>query len=55
LIAVSTPVPGSVKEEWVMEMTDDSIVFVQANPVPGVWPWEVKETSTWIVVRRITT
>jgi malate dehydrogenase (oxaloacetate-decarboxylating) len=42
LIAVSTPVPDSVKQQWVMEMTDDSIVFVQANPVPEVWPWEAK-------------
>jgi malate dehydrogenase (oxaloacetate-decarboxylating) len=49
LIALSTPGPGTVKQEWVAEMAHDSIVFVCANPVPEIWPWEAKEAGARIV------
>ena len=30
-------------------MADDAIVFVCANPVPEIWPWEAKEAGARIV------
>jgi malate dehydrogenase (oxaloacetate-decarboxylating) len=49
LVAASTPGPGVVKPEWVREMAGDSIVFLLANPVPEMWPWEAKEAGARIV------
>jgi malate dehydrogenase (oxaloacetate-decarboxylating) len=49
LIAASTPGPGVVKKEWVRAMNKDSIVFLLANPVPEMWPWEAKEAGARIV------
>jgi malate dehydrogenase (oxaloacetate-decarboxylating) len=48
-IAMSTPVPGTVKKEWVADMQDDSIVFACANPTPEIWPWEAQEAGARIV------
>ena len=47
-IAASKPGPGTIKKEWVAEMSDDSIVFATANPVPEIWPWEAKEVGVKI-------
>jgi malate dehydrogenase (oxaloacetate-decarboxylating) len=49
LIALSKPGPGTIKPEWVASMAKDSIVFVCANPVPEIWPWEAKEAGARIV------
>ncbi len=49
VIAASTPGPGVIKKEWVMEMNKDPIVFAEANPVPEIWPWEAKEAGARIV------
>ena len=49
LIALSKPGPGTVKKEWISKMAKDSIVFVCANPVPEIWPWEAKEAGARIV------
>lgn len=49
LIAASRPGPGVIKKEWVRTMADDAIVFVLANPVPEMWPWEAKEAGARIV------
>jgi malate dehydrogenase (oxaloacetate-decarboxylating) len=38
-IALSTPGPGVIKQEWVARMADDAIVFAGANPVPEIWSW----------------
>ena len=35
--------------EWVSTMAKDSIVFVCANPVPEIWPWDAKEAGAKIV------
>lgn len=40
LIAISTPGPGVVPEDFISLMSDDPIVFACANPVPEIWPWE---------------
>jgi malate dehydrogenase (oxaloacetate-decarboxylating) len=49
LIALSKPGPGTVRSEWISGMADRSIVFVCANPVPEIWPWEAKEAGAGVV------
>ena len=49
LIALSKPGPNSVKSQWISTMAKDSIVFVCANPVPEIWPWEAKKAGARIV------
>jgi len=49
LIALSSSGPGVIKKEWVREMAKEPIVFVCANPVPEIWPWEAKEGGAKIV------
>jgi malate dehydrogenase (oxaloacetate-decarboxylating) len=49
LIALSTPGPDTVKKEWIQSMNKDAIVFVCANPIPEIWPWEAKEAGARIV------
>jgi len=49
VIALSAPGPGVIKKEWVADMGKDPIVFVCANPVPEIWPWEAKEAGARIV------
>ncbi len=49
LIALSEPGPGVIKPEAVRKMAKDAIVFVCANPVPEMWPWEAKEAGAAVV------
>ncbi|AKL97533.1 NAD(P)-dependent malic enzyme [Endomicrobium proavitum] len=49
LIALSAPGPGTIKKEWIKGMAKNSIVFVCANPVPEIWPWEAKEVGAAVV------
>jgi malate dehydrogenase (oxaloacetate-decarboxylating) len=49
LIALSTPGPDTIKGEWIADMARDAIVFVCANPVPEIWPWDAKEAGARIV------
>ncbi len=49
LIALSTPGPGVVKPEWIKSMAKDAIVFVCANPIPEIWPWEAIEAGARVV------
>jgi len=49
LIALSRSGPDVIKKEWVANMAKDSIVFVCANPVPEIWPWEAIEGGARIV------
>jgi malate dehydrogenase (oxaloacetate-decarboxylating) len=49
MIALSQPGPDTVKPEWIKSMASDAIVFVCANPVPEIWPWEAKEAGARIV------
>ena len=48
-IALSKPGPDTVKKEWISGMAKDSIVFVCANPVPEIWPWEAKKAGARVV------
>jgi malate dehydrogenase (oxaloacetate-decarboxylating) len=49
LIALSQPGPDVIKKEWIRTMARDAIVFVCANPIPEIWPWEAKEAGARIV------
>jgi malate dehydrogenase (oxaloacetate-decarboxylating) len=49
LIAASTPGPDTVKADWLKKMNDEAIVFVLANPVPEIWPWDAKKAGARIV------
>jgi len=49
LIALSQPGPDIIKKEWIKTMSGDSIVFVCANPIPEIWPWEASEAGARIV------
>jgi len=49
LIALSKPGPGTLKKEWIARMSKDAIVFVCANPVPEIWPWEALEAGARVV------
>ena len=49
LIALSTPGPDSVKQDWIRSMNQKSIVFTCANPVPEIYPYAAKEAGAYIV------
>lgn len=49
VIAMSTPVPGTVKKEWIRTMQNNAIVFACANPLPEIWPWDAAEAGAKIV------
>jgi malate dehydrogenase (oxaloacetate-decarboxylating) len=49
VIALSQPGPDVIKKEWVEGMAKDPIVFVCANPIPEMWPWDAKEAGAVIV------
>lgn len=49
LIALAKPGPDVIKKEWISTMKDDAIVFVCANPIPEIWPWEAKEGGARVV------
>jgi malate dehydrogenase (oxaloacetate-decarboxylating) len=49
LIALSKQGPGTIKKEWIRRMAKDAVVFVCANPIPEIWPWEAKEAGARIV------
>jgi malate dehydrogenase (oxaloacetate-decarboxylating) len=49
LIALSAPGPDTLKKEWISKMAKDAVVFVCANPIPEIWPWEAKEAGAAVV------
>jgi len=49
LISLSASGPGVISKEQIKLMAKDSIVFVCANPIPEIWPWEAKEAGAAIV------
>src|SRR5208337_2827178 len=48
-ISLSKPGPDTIKKAWVETMAKDAILFVCANPIPEIWPWEAKEAGARIV------
>ncbi len=49
VIALSKPGPDTIQAEWIEAMAKDAIVFVCANPVPEIWPWEAEEAGAAVV------
>lgn len=49
VIALSKPGPDTIKKEWISQMADNAVVFVCANPIPEIWPWEAKEAGARVV------
>jgi len=49
LSAASTPGPDTIKKEWVAGMAKDPVVFITANPIPEMWPWDAKEAGAIVV------
>jgi malate dehydrogenase (oxaloacetate-decarboxylating) len=49
VIALSKPGPDVIEKAWVSSMADNAIVFVCANPIPEMWPWDAKEAGARIV------
>ena len=49
VIAASRPGPGVITKGMVRSMAKGPIVFVTANPVPEIWPWEALEAGASIV------
>ncbi len=48
-IALSKQGPDTIRKEWIREMAPDPIVFVCANPIPEMWPWDAKEAGAAVV------
>jgi malate dehydrogenase (oxaloacetate-decarboxylating) len=49
LSAASTPGPDTIKKEWIAGMAKDPIVFITANPIPEIWPWDAQEAGARVV------
>lgn len=49
LISYSKSGPGVISPDEIKGMAKDAIVFVCANPIPEIWPWEAKEAGARIV------
>jgi len=49
VIALSKSGPDTIQKEWISGMADNAIVFVCANPIPEIWPWEAKEAGARVV------
>ncbi len=49
-VALARSGPGVILPEWVKGMAKDAIVFACANPIPEIWPWEVREAGARIMV-----
>jgi malate dehydrogenase (oxaloacetate-decarboxylating) len=49
VIALSKSGPDTIEKAWISGMADNAVVFVCANPIPEIWPWEAKEAGARIV------
>ena len=49
VIALSKPGPGTILPEWVSGMAKGAIVFLCANPIPEMWPWDAVEAGAAVV------
>jgi len=48
-IALSASGPDVIKTEWVRAMAKDAIIFLLANPIPEMWPWDAKEAGAAVI------
>jgi malate dehydrogenase (oxaloacetate-decarboxylating) len=49
LISLSKSGPDVIKKDWVAGMAKGAIVFVCANPIPEIWPWEAQAAGARVV------
>jgi malate dehydrogenase (oxaloacetate-decarboxylating) len=49
LISLAASGPGVIEKSQIAKMGKDSVVFVCANPIPEIWPWEAREAGAAIV------
>jgi len=49
LISLSKSGPDVIHKDWVSSMAKGAVVFVCANPVPEIWPWEALEAGAEVV------
>jgi malate dehydrogenase (oxaloacetate-decarboxylating) len=49
LIALSRPGPDTIDSGLIRTMAKDPIVFLCANPIPEMWPWEAVQAGARIV------
>ena len=49
LVSLSASGPNVISQKQIAIMRDDPIVFVCANPIPEIWPWEAEEAGAAIV------
>jgi malate dehydrogenase (oxaloacetate-decarboxylating) len=48
-VALSRPGPDTIQKEWVKKMAKGAIVFMCANPIPEMWPWDAAEAGAAVV------
>lgn len=48
-IALSKQGPDTIEKDWIKGMAGDSVVFLCANPIPEMWPWDAKEAGAAVV------
>ncbi len=48
-IALSKQGPDTIMPEWIGAMAPDPVVFLCANPIPEMWPWDAKEAGAAVV------
>jgi malate dehydrogenase (oxaloacetate-decarboxylating) len=49
VIALSQQGPDTIEKAWVSRMADNGIIFLCANPIPEMWPWDAKEAGARVV------
>lgn len=49
LVSLSASGPGVIEKSQIAGMGKDSIVFVCANPIPEIWPWDAKEAGAAVI------
>jgi malate dehydrogenase (oxaloacetate-decarboxylating) len=49
VIALSKQGPDTIQKAWVSQMADKGIIFLCANPIPEMWPWDAKEAGASVV------
>ncbi len=48
-IALSRQGPDTIEKDWITGMASDPVVFLCANPIPEMWPWDAKEAGAAVV------
>jgi malate dehydrogenase (oxaloacetate-decarboxylating) len=49
LIALSSPGPDAIKQDWIRSMARKPVVFACSNPVPEIYPFAAKAAGAYVV------